>query len=468
MKNNFFRYAFVIAFIVSALFITHQRAVAVDCDAIFSGNWCNPAIWDCGHVPEEGDNVFIVSPGLSITVNVDTDVSANVLRIEPTGELNAGDQTIRLCGTVPFDNSGTFNGDTSTVILSDADHTLICQGTATFNNLIMDTLTAPRTITIGDVGGHAEVITVNGYFISGSTAANRVSFVKEELTSNVANEVTSYYCASNGGITNINCIAGGPPAPSDLAATAVSQTQIDLSWTDNSTDETGFKIFRGGTLIVTTAADATTYSDAGLACGTTYNYEVKTTVMGADSSGVSDSATTDACSVPSPAPSSSGGGGASTPSDDYPVYRFYSPVLSKYLFTIDENEKEHLINNMAAAWTYEGIAYFAFHPSQYQGQQDTLQAVHRFYSPVLRTHLFTTDENEKEHLIVNVAHIWSYEGIAFYVPTGYQPGTMPVYRFYSPVLRVHLFTIDENEKEHLIQTAGNMWQFEGVAYYAYP
>ena len=39
--------------------------------------------------------------------------------------------------------------------------------------------------------------------------------------------------------------AGDPPsppaAPSGLLATAVSSTQIDLSWTDNSSSESGFK-----------------------------------------------------------------------------------------------------------------------------------------------------------------------------------------------------------------------------------
>jgi hypothetical protein len=33
-----------------------------------------------------------------------------------------------------------------------------------------------------------------------------------------------------------------PAAPSSLTATATSSTQINLSWTDNSNNETGFKI----------------------------------------------------------------------------------------------------------------------------------------------------------------------------------------------------------------------------------
>lgn len=69
--------------------------------------------------------------------------------------------------------------------------------------------------------------------------------------------------------------ASPPPPASGLTAIGVSATQINLSWTDNSTWETGFRIFRNGTLIATTLANATAYSDTGLICSTTYNYEVK-------------------------------------------------------------------------------------------------------------------------------------------------------------------------------------------------
>lgn len=39
--------------------------------------------------------------------------------------------------------------------------------------------------------------------------------------------------------TNTNIV---PLVPSNLTSTNVSTTQINLSWTDNSTNETGFKI----------------------------------------------------------------------------------------------------------------------------------------------------------------------------------------------------------------------------------
>jgi len=75
-----------------------------------------------------------------------------------------------------------------------------------------------------------------------------------------------------------------PAASSNLTATAVSQTQINLSWTDNSSGETGYKIERAldnagnpGTFaqIGTVGADVTTFQDAGLSPNTKYWYRVR-------------------------------------------------------------------------------------------------------------------------------------------------------------------------------------------------
>jgi hypothetical protein len=68
-------------------------------------------------------------------------------------------------------------------------------------------------------------------------------------------------------------------APTNLVATAVSSTQITLSWIDNSDNETGFKVerSRNGTTFSQLArrgANVTTFSNTGLAASTTYYYRV--------------------------------------------------------------------------------------------------------------------------------------------------------------------------------------------------
>jgi chitodextrinase len=65
-----------------------------------------------------------------------------------------------------------------------------------------------------------------------------------------------------------------PTVPTGLTATAVSSTQINLSWSA-STDNvgvTGYRIYRNGSQITTTAG--TSYQDTGRSPSTTYTYRV--------------------------------------------------------------------------------------------------------------------------------------------------------------------------------------------------
>src|SRR5215469_13186591 len=65
-----------------------------------------------------------------------------------------------------------------------------------------------------------------------------------------------------------------PSVPAGLVGTAISSSQINLSWTA-STDNvgvTGYNVYRGGTKIGTSGT--TSYSDTGLTASTTYTYTV--------------------------------------------------------------------------------------------------------------------------------------------------------------------------------------------------
>lgn len=77
-----------------------------------------------------------------------------------------------------------------------------------------------------------------------------------------------------------------PAAPTGLTATAVSAGQINLTWVDNSSNETKFYIERkvgvGGAYayLATVGADVTTYSDTGLTSSTQYTYRVLAAKVG--------------------------------------------------------------------------------------------------------------------------------------------------------------------------------------------
>lgn len=81
------------------------------------------------------------------------------------------------------------------------------------------------------------------------------------------------------GISNYNCGGGSgdiqsPTTPSSLIATAISSSQINLSWI-GSTDNiavVGYKIFRSSSQIATTASAS--YNNTGLSASTQYCYNV--------------------------------------------------------------------------------------------------------------------------------------------------------------------------------------------------
>jgi len=139
---------------------------------------------------------------------------------------------------------------------------------------------------IGATGTYAEIATIplnvtsfsdNG-MIAGPLYCYRLRAVN---ASNVS-------CYSNEGCATL--ISGPPPnAPSNLTATTASASQINLAWTDNSFDETGFIIKRSAsaagpfTPVAMVGANVQAFSNKGLAANTPYFYQVGATNAGNNS-----------------------------------------------------------------------------------------------------------------------------------------------------------------------------------------
>jgi YVTN family beta-propeller protein len=105
------------------------------------------------------------------------------------------------------------------------------------------------------------------------------------------------------GAVSIGAFIGGPPptAPSGLEAETSGDTEIELTWNDNSSDESGFKIERredeenAFVQVAKVDDDTESYTDNELEGGTTYHYRIRSYNEAADSeaSDTAEATTTD-------------------------------------------------------------------------------------------------------------------------------------------------------------------------------
>jgi hypothetical protein len=82
--------------------------------------------------------------------------------------------------------------------------------------------------------------------------------------------------STTSGAVSVTVDNSSPTTPGALSMTGNTFTSISLSW-GASTDNigvTGYRISRNGNVLATTSAQTLTYTDSGLATGTSYNYSV--------------------------------------------------------------------------------------------------------------------------------------------------------------------------------------------------
>ncbi|NMN01353.1 glycosyl hydrolase family 25 [Bifidobacterium sp. DSM 109958] len=116
------------------------------------------------------------------------------------------------------------------------------------------------------------------------------------------------------------------------------------------------------------------------------------------------------------------------------VHRLYSPALGVHHYTADYYEMESLTD---AGWTHEGIAFYA---------SASGTPVYRLYNPQTQRHLWTLNEEERDYLVRSAG--WNDEQVGWHIDETTQPA-MPMYRVYNPDTLEHLWTASPVEYKRL-------------------
>jgi hypothetical protein len=139
----------------------------------------------------------------------------------------------------------------------------------------------------------------------GQTGANVTTFTDSPPSPNTYRyRVRASRSGTFSSFTNTVTAVMPPAAPSGLTATAFSSSQINLAWTDNSTNEANFHVDRCAgsgcssfVQIAQLAAGAQSYADTGLPSEATFTYRVRATNATATVASNTAGATTPAQSV---------------------------------------------------------------------------------------------------------------------------------------------------------------------------
>ena len=149
---------------------------------------------------------------------------------------------------IPNDNAGTF----------DITATSGAHGTVTPGGVTTLSLGASQTYTITPNTGYTiATLTVDGNSIT-PAASYSFSNVQADHT------ISAIFSADT----------TAPSVPADLSASAISATQVNLTWTASTDDTavTGYRVYRNGTQVATSVTNS--YSDSGLTASTQYAYTV--------------------------------------------------------------------------------------------------------------------------------------------------------------------------------------------------
>ena len=133
------------------------------------------------------------------------------------------------------------------------------------------------------------------------------------------------------------------------------------------------------------------------------------------------------------------------------VHRLYQYEKGFHFYSSDLNEINYIQEKTSAgemSYTYEAEKFQVLASDELLTGEaiEGVEPVYRFFNKETGAHLYTMDENEIDYIIDAFAN-YDFEGIKYYAfetePANLD--TIPVYRMLNNQSGAHLFTIDQNE-----------------------
>lgn len=159
---------------------------------------------------------------------------------------------------------------------------------------------------------------------------------------------------------------------------------------------------------------------------------------------------------------------ALTEVDGVPVYRFFRTDTQTQFYTTEEVEKNSVLENLPQ-YELEGISFGGIPQPEEEDEITGISPVYRFFNTSTGIHLYTVDENERAFVEENLSN-YVFEGTPYYGYDTQEEGTVPLYRFYNPGLDAHFYTPSIEERDFFLESPDYQPEGgdDGIAFYVEP
>lgn len=208
--------------------------------------------------------------GISITI-LDTFTGAN--NVGATTTNNSGVFPDAVMHTFFYDQSGTDRRVRISGLSAARKYNLVFFGSRAGVSDNRNTIygAGGQTVTLNAASNTSNTVQING--LSADSTGSIVFTVRQASG--------SFSAYINAMVIQSYVDDGTPLAPANLTATGQSRTSIQLAWTDKSSNETAYEVWRSASrngtysLVATTGANVTTYKDSSLSANSIYYYQVR-------------------------------------------------------------------------------------------------------------------------------------------------------------------------------------------------